>query len=240
MFYTIYKTTNLINKKYYIGMHSTKDPNDSYLGSGKKLKAAIKKYGKENFIKEVLFVFKTKKEMIEKEKELVIVSEMSYNMNEGGHGGFSHINSSGINLGDNNIMRRSEKARNKVSEAQKLLKNDPEKRIFYDTISRENLKKAVLYNTGKKRPEQKEVAKRVAAKVWGDPETKQKIRDKLSSTYRLTAPDGRTIITNRLGEFCRDNGLTFTTIWKTAVLQPGKIITKGKAKGWTSQLIIAP
>jgi hypothetical protein len=44
----IYKTTNIINGKYYVG----KDINnsESYLGSGVLLKRAIKKYGKENFI----------------------------------------------------------------------------------------------------------------------------------------------------------------------------------------------
>lgn len=48
----IYKTTNLINGKIYIG----KDCNDNpkYLGSGKILRLAIKKYGKENFKKEVV------------------------------------------------------------------------------------------------------------------------------------------------------------------------------------------
>lgn len=44
--YTVYKTTNIINGKYYIGVHKTTNPNDSYLGSGKAIKEAIKKYGK--------------------------------------------------------------------------------------------------------------------------------------------------------------------------------------------------
>ena len=39
----IYKTTNLINGKFYIGKDSKNDPN--YLGSGKILKKAFKKYG---------------------------------------------------------------------------------------------------------------------------------------------------------------------------------------------------
>lgn len=70
-YYTVYKTTNLINNKIYIGVHKTKCPQDSYLGSGSRLKLAIKKYGKENFKKEILYIFKTEKEMIDKEIELV-------------------------------------------------------------------------------------------------------------------------------------------------------------------------
>ena len=48
----IYKTTNLINKKIYIGQDTKNNPN--YLGSGKYFKYALKKYGKENFSKEII------------------------------------------------------------------------------------------------------------------------------------------------------------------------------------------
>ena len=51
MFYTVYKTTNLVNNKIYIGVHKTSKPNDTYIGSGKILADAILKYGKENFVK---------------------------------------------------------------------------------------------------------------------------------------------------------------------------------------------
>ncbi len=57
----IYKTTNLINGKIYIGQHSTNDKN--YLGSGVRLFSAIKKYGKQNFIRETLKECKTQKEL---------------------------------------------------------------------------------------------------------------------------------------------------------------------------------
>lgn len=55
MKYTIYKTTNIKNGKYYIGKHQTENENDSYLGSGIALKKAIKKFGKNSFIKEILY-----------------------------------------------------------------------------------------------------------------------------------------------------------------------------------------
>ena len=94
MFYTIYKITNTVNGKYYIGKHQTKDLNDGYMGSGKLLKRAISKYGCDNFTKEILHVFQTEQEMNDKEKELVTLHEMSYNLCPGGKGGFGYINSS--------------------------------------------------------------------------------------------------------------------------------------------------
>ena len=42
-YHFIYKTTNLLSGKYYIGMHSTDNLDDGYLGSGYRLRLAIKK-----------------------------------------------------------------------------------------------------------------------------------------------------------------------------------------------------
>lgn len=53
-YYFIYKTTNLINGKIYVGQHSTNNLDDGYLGSGTMINRAISKYGKENFKREVL------------------------------------------------------------------------------------------------------------------------------------------------------------------------------------------
>ena len=49
--YTLYKITNLINQKFYIGVHATNNPNDSYMGSGVAITRAIAKHGRENFKK---------------------------------------------------------------------------------------------------------------------------------------------------------------------------------------------
>lgn len=100
MIYTIYKTTNVVNGKFYIGVHKTSNPNDDYLGSGKYIKRAIKKYGIHSFNKEVLFVFETQQEAYKKEKELVtsniLESDMCYNLIVGGKGGFDFINRNGL------------------------------------------------------------------------------------------------------------------------------------------------
>lgn len=97
MKYTIYKITNKIDGKIYIGKHQTSDVNDTYMGSGKLLKRAQRKYGIENFIKEILHIFDTEAEMNAREAELVTeefcIREDTYNICVGGKGGFGYINS---------------------------------------------------------------------------------------------------------------------------------------------------
>lgn len=123
--YFVYKTINVINSKYYIGVHYGKI-SDSYLGSGKAIKHAIAKYGKESFIRNVLAVFDSKEPAYELEKQLVTEEEvqnpMSYNQKIGGIGGWDHVDSSG----DKNCMKRPEVV-NKVSLGIKLnLENNSE------------------------------------------------------------------------------------------------------------------
>jgi len=86
----IYITTNLINGKKYIG----KDENNvkSYIGSGLEISSAIRKYGKENFIKEVLAECETSEELNELEIYYIDYynaqkSELFYNIAPGGTGG---------------------------------------------------------------------------------------------------------------------------------------------------------
>ena len=99
MKYTVYKTINKVNGKYYIGLHQTKNLDDGYLGSGILLRRAIEKHGIENFSKEILHIFDNEQDMINKEKELIVISEETYNLCEGGKAaGFSYLNRTGKNV----------------------------------------------------------------------------------------------------------------------------------------------
>lgn len=92
-FHYIYKTINLLSGKYYIGMHSTDDLDDGYIGSGNRLRLAIRKHGKENFKREILEFCSSRQELADRETDIVNLEEIAkidcMNMRVGGTGGAS-------------------------------------------------------------------------------------------------------------------------------------------------------
>jgi group I intron endonuclease len=92
--FLIYKITNLINNKIYIGQHVTTNINDDYMGSGEHIKNAIKKYGIENFKKEIIAECLSFEEMNNLEKELVnhefVQNPNTYNHAIGGSYGWKN------------------------------------------------------------------------------------------------------------------------------------------------------
>ena len=87
----LYKTTCLITNRYYIGMHSTCNLDDGYMGSGKRLRYSIRKYGIDNHNKEILEFFKNREELANREREVVnsdLIKEVNcMNLMIGGQGG---------------------------------------------------------------------------------------------------------------------------------------------------------
>lgn len=162
-YYYIYKILNLVNKKCYVGFHATnKEFNkDNYFGSGNLIKNAIKKYGRENFVKGII-------EYIEfeqwKEKENFWIKEMhshvsenGYNETMGGEGStgliMSDISKERIKNSAKNRLPVSDETRQKLSELAKNRKMT------------EKCKQALIKsNTGRKKS--KEELDKISRKGW--------------------------------------------------------------------------
>ena len=123
----VYKTTNLINGKIYIGQSVKNDP--KYLGSGDLIVAAIKKYGKNNFIKEILEECENINELNEKERKY-IASYNSTDKNIGYNIAIGGTNGTMLN------RKHSEITKKKMSECSMVF-------IFSDE-NKENISKANL------------------------------------------------------------------------------------------------
>jgi hypothetical protein len=67
----VYETTCSINGQIYVGVHSTNDIDDGYLGSGARFEMAVKKYGKEAFSRKILYNYDTIEAAYLKEEEIV-------------------------------------------------------------------------------------------------------------------------------------------------------------------------
>lgn len=151
-----YKITNNINGKIYIGIHKTKNINDGYFGSGTLLKKAIKKYGKNNFILEILYFHNTEEELLEKERGLIkefnsTDKNIGYNL-ASGQGGYTlseegrkklSLFNKGKKLSQDHINKlkkpRSEQIIKNMKEAQKLRRQNQEPlKWYYNPLTNES------------------------------------------------------------------------------------------------------
>lgn len=171
--YIVYKTTNILSGRFYIGVHTTSNVDDGYLGSGKRLKAEIKKYGKQNFVREVLDNAATRLEMLKVESELVTnelrLDPLCLNLKNGGEGGWEFVNAEGKNI--RNDFVRDDAYRAKMSKSK------------IGTKASDETKKKISDAT-KNRPE---VAAKIAAKLRGRMKTKEhcaKIAESIRAWHR--------------------------------------------------------
>ena len=155
-YHILYKTTCLITKRFYIGMHSTDNLEDGYIGSGKQLWRSINKHGKDNHDTEILETLPDRSSLKEREKHIVneefIKDKMCMNLMVGGEGGFI-----------SEEQQRTRSLAGAKAMANKL-KNDPEfRKIHADRTSKKNKElhaKGILKApdwTGKKHSEETKI-----------------------------------------------------------------------------------
>lgn len=152
LFNYFYKTVNLLNGRYYYGIRSTNiHPNkDSYLGSGKVIKEAIRLYGKESFKKEVINHYPSRLEASWHEQMIVtdelIKDPQCYNIRTGGENGYIQSEETRLKIKKANTGKKhSEETLQKQREEKRL--NPPFKGRKHSEESKQKISDG---NTGKK------------------------------------------------------------------------------------------
>lgn len=204
--YVVYRVTNKTNGKYYIGVHKA-DVEDSYLGSGSAIKAAISKYGKECFVREILFAFDTAEDAYAKEAELVgseeVKNERSYNLKEGGKGGWDHISretreKNYASMHEVVCERYGVSCVNDIpSVKEERIRAMERSNPMYAESAKEKISNAMSsYRVGKKHSDT----------------TKRKIRTTLCSTYIISDSYGYLDVVHDLPEWCEGRGFKYQTV----------------------------
>ena len=130
--YCIYKITNNLNGKIYIGQHKLrkKEAPREYMGKGIAIQEAYKKYGRANFKKEIIeYIYDNEKHEKVSEREIFWIKKLNskypngYNISDGGEGGCTKESArKGAATRKSNGYTHSEETKRKISEAHKGIK----------------------------------------------------------------------------------------------------------------------
>lgn len=185
--YYIYRITNKVNGKTYIGQHKYKDLNDNYKGSGKRLWEAYRKYGFENFEKEILEFDIPNVDLANDWEQMYILFERAkgkaeYNIADGGSGNKGHHPSDEAKKKMGNAMRgkhHTEEAKKRISYALRNMPEQTRKKISEahkgHKVSEETRKKISEVQKGKKRgPHTEETRKKISEAMKGNQNSKGK------------------------------------------------------------------
>jgi hypothetical protein len=169
----VYKTTNLINGKSYVGKDSKN--RYEYLGSGIVLNKSIKKYGKENFIKETVAWCDTKEHLDFLERFYIkffkTKSPNGYNLTDGGDGLTNPSREVREKISKSCIGRiRPIEVRLKISKSTKGIKKLPLNELHKLHISLAKKGQLCGDNNPAKRPEVGAKIKKLKGRkvVWGN------------------------------------------------------------------------
>lgn len=212
----VYKVTNLINHKEYIGVHSTNKLEDGYLGSGTRITNAVKKYDPHNFKREIIYMAESLDEAFEEEARLVDLEYIqrpdTYNIRPGGR-------SSKGNLG----YRLSEEQKQRLREIRPFDgPNNPNYGKGYRQAGKRNGRHRDNF-----KGDIKVVGRRISSALKQTTLNK-KGNNSASREYHLKKPDGRIINISKgyLDQFCNENNLVYLVLYNT--IKTGKPITRTK------------
>lgn len=191
MKYFLYKTTNIVNNNYYIGVHSTENIDDNYLGSGVALNKAIKKYGRNNFIREILVHCDSIDEAYALE-EMIVTPELvkkyeCYNACVGGRGGVAK--SMPIEKRIENGKKSGKKAR---EEGLGIFALSDEDKIKYSTIGGKSSGKLAVergHGIHSQTPEERLELSKLGGKITADMYRGSKVYNDGTNYFRYSSQE---------------------------------------------------
>jgi len=233
-YHLIYKTTNIINNKSYVGQHRTTVLDDGYLGSGILIRNAFKKYGKENFRKDIIYISFNGQDLCEKEAHFIELFN-------------THVSVGGYNLmkGDKSSIYHDDSSKLKISLAMtgsknpffgKKHKNETRERMKGRKLGTSKWRRLNQFNEsnpfyGKKHTE--EYKQRQRELNSGENNSQSKI-------YEMTSPNGITFkftLKCNFVKFCSDNNISATRL--TKFMNSGPVVykndhtLKSTTEGWS-------
>jgi group I intron endonuclease len=221
----IYQITNTITDKKYIGktIQKVEDRFQQHIRYSKKhntkLSNAIKKYGKNNFIIQILESCDNEKDLIEKEIYWISILLPEYNMTPGGEGAACGKNHP--YYGKNLSLEHKQKISQSLIGTKKPQMSIEQKQKISQSLTGE---KHPMY--GKKRPEQSIKMLGENNPFYGKTHSNE-FKDKMSKTYIFKNPNGENILIKNLTEFCNNNNLNCSLMVS---------VSKGRRKhhkGWS-------
>jgi group I intron endonuclease len=257
MIHSVYKTINLINQKYYIGKHSSIDPNDEYLGSGKALQRAIKKYGIANFKKEVLHLYEHEIDAYNKERELLeelngVNDPLCYNLCYGGVGfwkGATHsVETRGkISRGNKGkVVSEEHKHKLRVFHTGKILTDETKRKLSEINTGKKlssETKAKLIANSGMRgNTHTAEARAKISKAHTGRPSIRKGVECSEETKQKMSAAQKGRIVTEeakeKLREYNGDKNSQFGSIWitdgnKNMKIKKDAIIPSGWSKGRT-------
>lgn len=223
MYHIVYLTENTITGMIYVGVHSTYNLEDGYIGSGHRLIRAIKKYGKSAFKRTILHFCLSSEDAYKFEEVIVdrafVTNPKTYNVKTGGQGGYL-----GMTKSEDTKIRASERTRcwfsnndnrekHRTATKEGISKIDPNKRQASQEKRTSSIQSSEIRN---------KISQRTREGMANMTEEQKKMmREKMSKSnckhfakqWVITNSIGQSIQVISLRKFCLENNLNYTKVY---------------------------